>query len=387
MVALAQRLAAGFAASFGGAPAFAARAPGRINLIGEHTDYNDGFALPMAISRETQVAFRAANGRALTVAALDFAEYDRIDLDAITHLPGGGWRNYVRGVLVELARAGFAPVGGELAIAGNIAKGTGLSSSASLEVAVATAMLHAAGRSLAAVPLALLAQRAECDFVGLRCGNLDQIAAAATRRGHALLIDCRTLALEQVAIPADVAIMVVQSGVVRGLLDGEYNSRRQECERAAAVLGVAALRDADAAMLNAAKARIGTLEYRRARHVIGENRRTCEAAQALGVGDLAHVGRLLRESQRSQAEDFAITVPDTERLAELMNAAIGPDGGARQTGGGFGGAVIGLMPADRFEAVRSAVLDQYRTAAGAVPDIHREHPGDGTSLIEPAPPH
>lgn len=376
-----QRLRDAFAGAYGGAPTITVRAPGRVNLIGEHTDYNDGFAMPVAIGPETRVAFRADGADWLQVAALDFAEHDEFATrDLIPHA-GGGWRNYVRGVVDELVRAGVPVPGGQLAVTGSIAKGTGLSSSASLEVALAHTLLAAAGLSWPPVDIALLAQRAECGFPGVRCGNLDQIASAATRAGHALLIDCRTLALRQIPLPDDIAVMIVQSGVERGLVDGEYNTRRAECERAAAFLGVPALRDADEAMLAAAQGQLDDLAWRRARHVIGDNRRTLEAAEALAANDLVATGRLMRESHESQAHDFGITVPDTDRLAALLNAAIGAEGGARQTGGGFGGAVVGVMRADRVDAVRAAVLAGYRTPAGTTPAISVEVPADGAGPI------
>jgi galactokinase len=378
---LALRLNAGFADIHGGAPAIVVRAPGRVNLIGEHTDYNDGFAMPMAIAPETRVAFRPEPGAALRVAALDFGETDSFVPAAVAPYAPGGWRNYVRGVVDELNRAGVVVPGGALAIAGSIARGTGLSSSASLEVALAHALLAAAGEQWAAVDIALLAQRAECGFPGVRCGNLDQIASAATQAGHALLIDCRSLALRQIALPGDMAVMIVQSGVERGLVDGEYNTRRLECERAASFMGVAALRDADHAMLAAAKGRLDDLAWRRARHVIGDNRRTLEAADALAGDDLITTGRLMRESHVSQAEDFGITVPQTDRLTALLNAAIGDQGGARQTGGGFGGAVVAVMRADRVAVVRDAVTEGYRTPTGASPRISVETPAAGAGLI------
>ncbi|MBF9151607.1 galactokinase [Novosphingobium jiangmenense] len=378
MSGIGERLLGGFAEAFGGQPALVVRAPGRVNLIGEHTDYNDGFAMPIAIGQETRVGFRAGSGP-LRVTALDFGETDSFDPANPERV--GGWRDYVRGVVDQLRQAGIAVPGGELAIAGSIAKGTGLSSSASLEVAVARVILESVGQSLDAVQLALLAQRAECDFVGVRCGNLDQIASAATTLGHALLIDCRSLALRQIAMPADAVVMIVQSGVVRGLVDGEYNRRRAECEAAAGILGVASLRDADEAMLDAARGRMDENTYARARHVVTENRRTLDAAEALEAGDLVRMGALMRESHVSQGKDFGITVPFTDALAGLMNEAIGKDGGARQTGGGFGGAVVGLMRKDRVAAVRNAVLESYRTPSGEVPLICIETPAAGAGPV------
>ena len=378
---LSDRLRAGFVQNFGIAPALESRAPGRVNLIGEHTDYNDGFAMPIAIGPETRVAFTPEPGAMLRVAALDFDEADVFLPADAARLDGGGWRNYVRGVVDELNKAGIVVPGGMLAIAGTIARGTGLSSSASLEVALAHALIAAAGAEMPVLEIALLAQRAECGFPGVRCGNLDQIASAATLRGHALLIDCRSLDLRQIALPDDIAVMIVQSGVERGLVDGEYNTRRIECERAAAHMGVAALRDADAAMLTAAKGALDDRAWHRARHVIGDNRRTLEAAAAMAADDLVTTGRLMRESHLSQAHDFGITVPETDRLADVLNSAIGDEGGARQTGGGFGGAVVAVMRADRVPAVRAAVTAGYRTPAGTVPAISVESPADGAGII------
>jgi galactokinase len=380
-MSLSARLRTGFAEAYGAAPLIEARAPGRVNLIGEHTDYNDGFAMPVAIGPETRVAFLPEAGADLRVAALDFGESDCFDPATVAPHAEGGWRNYVRGVVDELSRAGIAVPGGALAIAGSIARGTGLSSSASLEVALTHALLAAAGQSRRALDIALLAQRAECGFPGVRCGNLDQIASAATTAGHALLIDCRSLALRQIPLPDDIAIMIVQSGVRRGLIDGEYNTRRAECERAAAFMGVAALRDADEAMLAAAQGALDERAWRRARHVIGDNRRTREAAEALAADDLIATGRLMRESHLSQAADFAITVPHTDSLAGLLNTAIGDEGGARQTGGGFGGAVVAIMRRARVEAVRNAVLAGYRTPDDALPDIRVETPAAGAGVI------
>ncbi len=386
-----ERLQAGFEAAFGGSPELVVRAPGRVNLIGEHTDYNDGFALPVAIGAETQVAFRPSGDSLLEVVALDFeAERDVFQPAAnVAHSEAGGWRDYVRGTIAVLAGAGHEMPGGEMAIAGDIPRGTGLSSSASLEVAVTTAVLATLGRSEDRWQVALWAQRAENEFVGVKCGNLDQLSAAATVRGHALLIDCRSLELRPVPLPEGTAVVILQSGVVRGLLDGEYNNRRRECEEAAAVLGVPALRDADLPMLEAARDRMPDVVFRRARHVITDNARTLLATEALEAGDLALMGRLMVESHASQRDDFGITVDDTDRLAGLVNQAIadiaGGAGGARQTGGGFGGAVVAVLPEENVEAVCAAVLDGYRTPAGAMPDIYIETACDGASIVSRRP--
>ncbi len=383
MPTLQLRLAEGFARRFGGAPELVVRAPARVNLIGEHTDYNDGFAQPVAIGAETRVALRRRREPEIRVAALDFGDEE----DAFVASPDlqkaalGGWRDYIRGTVAILARAGVDIGGLDIAVAGDVPMGTGLSSSASLEVALATALLASAGRREDPKQVALWAQAAENDFVGMRCGNLDQLASAGTTEGAALLIDCRSLDLRPIPMPSDAAVMIVQSGVVRGLVEGHYNDRRRQCEEAAAILGVPALRDADLAMLEAAAADVDPVVLRRARHVITENDRTLAAADELARGDLRTVGALMRQSHASQRDDFEITVPETDRLVDLMAAAIGENGGARQTGGGFGGAVVGLMPNDRVEAVRERVLSDYRTPSGDLPDVRIERASSGASVV------
>lgn len=377
---LGTRLKAGFATAFGGAPTLVARAPGRVNLIGEHTDYNDGFALPIAIGAETRVALRPRGDGIVHLAALDLGEEDRFSAEDVFEATGG-WRDYIRGTLAVLREAGIPIVAADIAIAGDVPKGTGLSSSASLEVALATAMLAAAGRSAQPRQVALWAQAAENDFVGMRCGNLDQLAAAATQEGAALLIDCRSLDLTPIPMPTDVAVMIVQSGVVRGLVEGEYNLRRQQCEEAAHALGVAALRDVAFAKLEASRHLMSDIVFRRARHIVTDNARALAAADALGCGDLVAMGQLMMASHASQRDDFEITVAHTDRLATLMQSTIGQEGGARQTGGGFGGAVVGLMREAAVATVRERVLQNYRTPTGALPDVRVERASAGASLL------
>ena len=374
------RLKNGFQRAFGCAPTIVARAPGRVNLIGEHTDYNDGFALPVAIGKETRVALRPRDDGWIRVAALDFDEED-VFRAADGFKPFGGWRAYVRGMLAVMRNAGVPVKAADIAIAGDIPKGTGLSSSASLEVAVATAMLALADRSAEPRQVALWAQAAENDFVGMRCGNLDQLASAATVRGAALLIDCRSLSLTPVTMPPDAALMIVQSGVARGLVEGEYNVRRRQCEEAARALSVAALRDVDLESLEAGRGLMSEVVYRRARHIVTDNALTLAAAEALRVNDLLAIGRLMQASHASQRDDFEITVPETDHLAALMQDAIGAEGGARQTGGGFGGAVVALMRASAVEEVTARVRQSYRTPFGAEPDIVVEKASGGASLV------
>ena len=379
-------LTSAFAAEFGHAPTLIARAPGRVNLIGEHTDYNDGFVLPAAITVETQVALRPREDGAVRVLATDFSSTSHFDLTPpVLPDPRAPWANYVRGMMSALMAyaesEGLPLPGANIAISGTIPRGSGLSSSASLSVALGTAMNAVAGLGLSPTTIAQLAQASECDFVGTKCGIMDQLVSARGLAGHALLIDCRSRECEPVPIPDGTAIVIVHSGVVRGLVEGHYNERRTQCEAAARALGVSALRDADMARLDAAH--LDPLTHARARHVITENARTLAATQALAAGDLAALGELMRASHASMAGDFAITVPPVDALVAELNTLIashaGHQGGARMTGGGFGGAVVALMPAGKVTAVTSALT--YRTPAGAPPLVMVEQASAGAGLL------
>lgn len=375
-----------FARAFGGAPDFVARAPGRVNLIGEHTDYNDGFVLPLAISVETRIAARARRDGAVRLAAADYGgALDAFSLSAPIGRSAQPWANYVRGVVDGMRRAGFAIAGADLAIAGDIPQGAGLSSSASLEVATAVALARLAGQARPDMTaIAQIAQAAEVDFVGCKCGIMDQLVSARAREGAALLIDCRTLDCRPCPAPEGVAILIVHSGVSRGLVDGAYNERRRQCEAAARALGVPALRDADAAMLAAQEARMDKLAFRRARHVVGENRRTLDAAASFAAGDLLSLGRLMAASHASMRDDFEITTPDVDRLAALMREIIGAKGGARMTGGGFGGCVVGVLAAGDAADAAAEIDRRHIRPDGKPALILIERPAGGAGVVQAA---
>jgi galactokinase len=362
---LADKARAALKQTWGRQTAGVVQAPGRVNLIGEHTDYNDGFVLPCAIDRGTVVAWAPRDDARVRVVAVDTSgQTDQFRLDApIERRDDAPWTHYVRGVARELVlRHGLLPMGADLAITGDVPAGAGLSSSAALELAVGHALLAAAGQALDATTLALAAQRAENEFVGCRCGIMDQLVSASGVAGHALLIDCRSLAADAMALPAGTALLIAHSRVRRGLVDSAYNERRTACEAAARTLGVPALRDA--LLPDVLLAPLDAVTQRRARHVITENRRTTEAAAALARGDLRAMGELMAASHASMRDDFEITVPAIDHLAALMHQAIGGEGGARMTGGGFGGCVVGLMPADRLAHVRRAVEAEYCSPQG-----------------------
>ena len=380
--AVQERLEQGFVRTFGGPPGVVSRAPGRVNLIGEHTDYNDGFALPVAIGAETRVALRRRNDGLVRVIALDLGRTDEFAPAALSRSDAtGDWRAYVRGVFAILTEAGAALPGCEVAIAGDIPRGTGLSSSASLAVAIVTAIVAMTGQTSTSEQVARWAQAAETDYVGVRCGVLDQLAVTAAVPGSALLIDCRSLSSRAVPLAADLRVVIVQSGVARNLSAGDYNLRRRECEAAAAGLGVSALRDADLPMLERGRGKLSDVSYRRARHVITENSRTLEMADALRDGDLARVGRLMAESHASQRFDFEITVQQTDQLVDIVRGTLGDQGGVRQTGGGFGGAVVALTSTALVDQVRGEVLRCYRTPEAREPDIRIEEPHGGAAII------
>jgi galactokinase len=370
---LAARTDAVFQAAFGGAPTIHVQAPGRVNLIGEHTDYNDGLVLPCAIGYGTVIAARPRDDRLVRVAAADYDDaVDEFALDApIARLDQPMWANYVRGVLNELLRRGLPVRGMDLAIAGDVPQGAGLSSSASLSVAVCRLFATLPGfEALSPVDMALIAQASENDFVGCKCGNMDQISSACGVDGHALLIDCRSLEVRPVPIPPGAAIMIFNSQVRRGLVDSEYNTRRRQCEQAAAHFGVAALRDLDLSTLRARGAELDPVVLRRARHVVTEIARVRSAAAALAAGDLARMGELMEASHASMRDDFEITVPLIDRLVAIVKAAIGNAGGVRMTGGGFGGCVVALVPDGLVDSVRAAVARDYRGPNGETAPVY-----------------
>ena len=377
------RTRAAFKAAHGGAPELMVSAPGRVNLIGEHTDYSDGFCLPCAIDRGTVVAAKARADRQVQVLACDQGgTVDSFSLDAtIQPAPGGGWANYVRGTAAALRAQGFALAGADLVIAGDIPQGAGLSSSASLEVAIGQAFSSLFGLQIDRRVLALAGQSAEHHFAGCQCGIMDQLAAACGVQGHALLLDCRSLAVEPVPLPADMAVLIIDSKVQRGLVDSEYNLRRAQCAEATRFFGVKALRDVSVDQWQQARVTMPALLAGRAGHVISENARVLQAVKALKAGDLAAMGNLLRASHRSMRDDFEITVAAVDELVDLSNEVIGTTGGARMTGGGFGGCVVALLPSAQVAEVSAAVQRHYRSPQGVAAEIWVCQASDGARVL------
>ncbi|PLR32099.1 galactokinase [Chimaeribacter californicus] len=351
---------------FGYPAALTVKAPGRVNLIGEHTDYNDGFVLPCAIDYETVIACARRDDRQIRVVAVDYDnQQDSFSLDApilsSDELP---WANYVRGVVKHLHQRSPGFGGADLVISGNVPQGAGLSSSASLEVAVGQAIQALYNLPLDGVALALNGQEAENQFVGCNCGIMDQLISALGKQDHALLIDCRSLETRAVPMPENVSVVIINSNVKRGLVGSEYNTRREQCEVAARFFGVKALRDVNPDIFFPIADELDPVVSRRARHVITENNRTLAAADALAAGDLKKMGQLMAESHASMRDDFEITVPPIDALVEMVKGVIGERGGVRMTGGGFGGCVVALMPADLVDEVKATVAREYQAKTG-----------------------
>lgn len=380
------RTAAAFETVFGAAPTLFVQAPGRVNLIGEHTDYNDGLVLPCAIDYRTVIAAKPRSDRKVRVVAADYGDaLDEVDLDApIDRVSQPMWANYVRGVVDQFVQRGLPVQGMDLAIAGDVPQGAGLSSSASLSVAVGRLFATLPGfEALSPVDIALIAQASENDFVGTKCGNMDQISSACGVAGHALLIDCRSLEVKPVPVPDNAAIMIFNSNVTRGLVDSAYNVRREQCETAARHFGIPALRDLDLATLESRAAELDPVVLRRARHVVTEDDRVLAAAAALQAGDLERLGGLMAASHASMRDDFEITVPAIDHLVDIVKSVIGTRGGVRMTGGGFGGCVVAVVPHALVDAARAAVEAQYRSPDGKPATIYVCKPAAGAGKVNP----
>lgn len=368
-----QHLLARFGEVFGGEPR-TFRAPGRVNLIGEHTDYNGGFVLPVAIDRDVLFAARARDDRTVRLHALNFEASSEFSLDDIRRDEAQPWSNYVRGVALylqrELGESGNRLRGMDVVISGNVPVASGLSSSAALEVGAATTLLGLAGLKLDGVRTALVCQAAENRFVGVNCGIMDQFISALGRAGHALLIDCRSLAYDLVPLAqTGYRVVVADTTVRRGLAGSEYNVRRAQCEEAVRILGerlgrpIQALRDVSNEELAAHATALPEVVRRRALHVVGENTRTLEAVAYLRSGDLVGFGRLMNESHASLRELYEVSSPELDALVE---AARGVEGvlGARMTGAGFGGCSVALVREDAIAEFERRVGREYLARTG-----------------------
>ncbi|MDI1443479.1 galactokinase [Polyangium sp. 6x1] len=362
-------------------------APGRVNLIGEHTDYNDGFVLPVALELGVTVVAAPRDDRTIRVHSLDLDQTAELDLDR----PGAGrtgrWVDYIEGIAHIVDSRIHTLRGADLLVTGDVPHGAGLSSSAALEMATGFALLSLAGATVDRVALALAGQAAEHTFVGTRCGIMDQLVSACARAGAALLVDCRSLATEAVPLPAGpVAILVTDTRKKHALATSEYNTRRAECERGVALLGgalpgIRALRDVTEEAFAENTSLLPDPILRRVRHVVTENARTQSAAQALRRGDIAAVGASFVASHRSLQHDYEVSCPELDALVDLAVAQPGVHG-ARMTGGGFGGSTVSLVDESALDAVMAAVRDGYRSRFGVEPGFLVTRGGAGAREIE-----
>ncbi|ERB66247.1 galactokinase [Vibrio coralliilyticus OCN008] len=366
MSELTQAVKASFKQVLNYQPSHIIQAPGRVNLIGEHTDYNDGFVLPCAINYQTVVAAAKRDDSRVRVIAVDYDnQVDEFDLaEEITFQQDKMWANYIRGVVKFLLQRGYDIQGADLAVSGNVPQGAGLSSSAALEVVIGQTFKVLYNLEMTQAEVALNGQQAENEFVGCNCGIMDQMISAEAMENRAMLLDCRSLETQPVSMPEDVAVMIINSNKQRGLVGSEYNTRREQCEAAAQRFGVKALRDVTIEQFNAQSEMLDDVVAKRARHVITENDRTLEAADALRANDLKRMGELMAQSHASMRDDFEITVFEVDTLVEIVKSVIGEQGGVRMTGGGFGGCIVALVPPALVDKVTEAVENQYTRRQG-----------------------
>ena len=335
-------------------------APGRVNIIGEFTDYNDGFVLPCALEFRTVVLFRAREDTIMNVHSLDYpTEKESFSVAGKITTGPSQWGNYIRAIVFVLKRAGYSLPGMDILIDSNVPQGAGLSSSAALEVAVCGAFNHVADLGLTAQRIAVYGQEAENDFMDCQCGIMDQLISVKGDEGKALLIDCQSLETETISIPEDLMLVIINSNYPRKLVDSEYNQRRLDCEQAAAKLGVETLRNTTMDKLVSIASKLTINELKRARHVISENNRVIKATEALQRNDIDSLRELMSASHLSLKHDFEVTVPETDGLVEICQNVLGDKGAVRMTGGGFGGAIVCLCRSEDVLKVKSAVDENY----------------------------
>ncbi len=381
---LAARAAQSFAASFGRAPRWLVAAPGRVNLIGEHTDYNDGFVLPMAIERATVLAAAPNPYRRITLRSATTKGEAVIDLSKPIERGEPAWANYVRGVVAGFQRLGVSFDGFDAFIESDVPLGGGLSSSAALEVATATLLEAVTGRLLDPVEKALLCQRAEHEFAGVPCGIMDQFTSVMAKEEHLLLLDCRSRTTELVPMcDPSVAVLIINTNVHHELANGEYAQRRAQCEAAAKALHLPSLRDATLDGLQAERGSMEPVVARRARHVITEIERTQEAAWAIRAGDWRATGQLMYASHASLRDDFEVSCVELDLVVELAQS-IGESGGVigcRMTGGGFGGCAVSLVRVEAIPHITQQIADGYRKKTGLVSAIFSSRPAGGARVL------
>jgi galactokinase len=377
-----------FTSTCGRPPRWIAAAPGRVNVIGEHTDYNDGFVLPMAIDRYTVVAAAPARDGAKRVQLTSTAGAGAVTLDLtkpVKPASKGAWSNYPVGVIAGFLARGVQMAGFDALIHSTVPLGGGLSSSAALEVATATLLEAVTGHKLAPVDKALLCQKAEHEYAGMPCGIMDQFISVMGKQDHLLLLDCRSRRPELVPMTdPSMALLIVNTNVKHELTGGEYAKRRAQCEQAAKVLGVPSLRDAAAGMLERARDKMEEVVYRRARHVISEVERTLHAAEGVRASNWPTVGQLMYASHTSLRDDYEVSCAELDAVVQIAQD-IGPKGGVagcRMTGGGFGGCAVALVRTDAVAAVSQRIASEYERRTKIKPALFVSRPAAGATLLK-----
>jgi len=355
-------------------PAAVSRAPGRANLIGEHTDYNSGFVFPLAINREIVIAAAERNDKKVSLYSLDFTEQAEFNLPSISYDSHYLWSNYFRGVAFYFLQKGYPLKGMDVAIKGNIPVGAGLSSSAAFEVATAFLLKKINHIEIADIELIKLCQQAENEFVGVKCGIMDQFASCLAQKGKAILLDCRDLSYKYINIPENITIAICDTGVKRELANSEYNRRRNECEEAVSALkqalpNISSLREVSMAELEQNESLLNPIALKRSRHVISENNRVLQAVESLKKKDLQYMGQLMYESHRSLREDYEVSCAELDALVEIAQKCKFTLG-ARMMGAGFGGCTINLVKSEGADIFKKEVEQHYRTILGYAPKIY-----------------
>ena len=368
-----------FEEEYGNAPEYLVQAPGRVNLIGEHTDYNEGYVLPLAIDRAVWIALSAIPEPEIRLHSLDFDQGIRVPFDrALTR--GEGWPEYLKGLINIYKKFNLELFGWMGVMAGNVPIGAGLSSSAALELALTRAFGAVGHWNWNPSQMASICQLAENEWVGMNCGIMDQMISASGRAGHVLLLDCRSLKTIHVPLPETVRVVILDTDTRRGLVDSAYNERRRQCESVASYFGVKALRDVSIEELEGSKAKLDPLEFRRARHVIRENGRVLDCAAALRLGNLDRVGELMIASHISLRDDFEVSSEALDLIAECARKAQGCYG-ARMTGAGFGGCAVALVNTKSIDAFVEQLHKDYVEASDRKAHLYVCYPSDGASVF------